>query len=66
MVYFVITVVFLSLFLTAMAIGVIFGREPLKGSCGGLGKIMSGGKCEFCGESGKCEKRRKEEEAAKA
>jgi hypothetical protein len=38
----------------AMAIGVMNGRKPISGSCGGL----NGGRCELC--SGKC-KREKEE-----
>lgn len=35
----------------AMGIGVLAGREPIKGSCGGL----NGAGCELC--SGKCRKR---------
>ncbi|HNP64774.1 MAG TPA: hypothetical protein PKH39_12630 [Woeseiaceae bacterium] len=35
----------------AMGIGVLAGRQPIKGSCGGLG----GGPCELC--SGKCPNR---------
>ena len=34
----------------AMGIGVLAGREPIKGSCGGL----NGGRCELC--SGRCKK----------
>ena len=34
--------------IAAMGIGVMAGREPIKGSCGGL----NGGGCELC--SGKC------------
>lgn len=30
-----------------MAIGVIFGRKPIKGSCGGLSSLGLG-ECEFC------------------
>ena len=39
----------------AMAIGVMNGRKPISGSCGGL----NGGGCELC--SGKCSKRETEE-----
>lgn len=43
-------VVFLA-FIGAMAIGVINGRKPISGSCGGL----NGEHCEFCG-GGKCQR----------
>jgi hypothetical protein len=36
--------------IAAMAIGVINGRKPIAGSCGGL----NGGGCELC--SGKCQR----------
>ena len=50
--------VIVALAVTGMAIGVMAGRSPIKGSCGGL----NGGKCELC--SGSC--RRKEESRGKA
>jgi hypothetical protein len=28
----------------AMAVGILYGREPIRGSCGGL----NGGQCEIC------------------
>lgn len=34
----------------AMGIGVLAGREPIKGSCGGI----NGGPCELC--SGRCKR----------
>ena len=40
--------VIIALVIAAMAIGVMAGRNPIKGSCGGL----NGGGCELC--SGKC------------
>jgi len=40
--------------IAAMSVGVMNGRKPIKGSCGGL----NGGGCELC--SGNC-KREKEE-----
>jgi len=38
---------------TLMAVGVIFSGKSLKGSCGGLGKIM-GEKCDNCNRSNEC------------
>ena len=40
--------VIIALAVTGMAIGVMAGRSPIKGSCGGL----NAGGCELC--SGKC------------
>ncbi len=37
--------------IAGMAIGVMNGRKPISGSCGGL----NGGGCELCG-SGKCQR----------
>lgn len=44
----------------AMAIGVIINKKVLKGSCGGLGKIM-GDDCMFCEKKDECEKKPDEE-----
>ncbi len=44
------------LFMAAMAVGVMFGRQPIQGSCGGVGKFGLSGECEFCGgDPAKCE-----------
>jgi hypothetical protein len=45
-----ITFAVLLAFIGAMAIGVMNGRKPISGSCGGL----NGGGCELC--SGTCER----------
>lgn len=36
---FVVTFIIVAVVVLAMAIGVIAGRKPIAGSCGGLGKI---------------------------
>jgi hypothetical protein len=52
MVYFVITFALMLIVVLVMAVGVIFGRKAIKGSCGGV----NNGAC-VCVE--KCEKRKK-------
>lgn len=41
------SIVLVGLLFTLMAIGVLFGRKPIKGSCGGLNSLGLGD-CEFC------------------
>lgn len=47
------TIVAIAVFafvITIMAVGVIFSRKPIAGSCGGLNNLNGGGgKCEICG-----------------
>lgn len=39
-----------------MSIGVIVGRKPVRGSCGGLNQIDGMNDCEICGgDTNKCE-----------
>ena len=37
------------LLVAAMATGVIFGRKPIAGTCGGLNMMGEDGVCELCG-----------------
>ena len=54
---FAITFVILLIVVVAMAIGVIFGRGAIKGSCGGISNIDGlESACDFCSEP--CEKRK--------
>lgn len=46
---FIISVLIFALVIAVMAIGVMAGRAPIKGSCGGLGKLGVAGACEICG-----------------
>ncbi len=50
---FLISVVVIGVALLAMSVGVLFGREPIRGSCGG---VM--GRCGLCSGSGNCKKKR--------
>lgn len=56
------TFVLLALVMAAMAVGVMFRRQPLKGSCGGLNNAMGTNEsCAFCGGNPvKCEEQTKE------
>lgn len=33
----------------AMSVGVMFGRQPIKGSCGGMAAIGMEAECDVCG-----------------
>lgn len=57
--YILITLGILAVVIAGMALGVIFSNKPLKGSCGGLGKIM-GDKCQYCGKEEECKNKQKQ------
>jgi hypothetical protein len=57
MIYFLVTFAFMLIVVVIMAIGVIFGRRAIKGSCGGA----NNGNC-VCVE--KCDKKKKREAEA--
>ena len=46
---FLISFLVFALIIAGMAIGVIAGREPIKGSCGGIGALGIDQSCEICG-----------------
>ena len=54
---FLITLTGFLTFVLLMAVGVIFAKKRLAGSCGGLGKIM-GEDCMFCEKKTECEKKK--------
>lgn len=52
------------LFFLFMGIGYMFKRQPLKGSCGGVAKLMGDERCSFCGDDpSKCESVTAEQQA---
>lgn len=54
---FLVSLVVILLMMALMAVGVIAGREPIKGSCGGLNQLgLRDGDCPVCGGNpAKCE-----------
>ncbi len=49
MTLFLISVLVMGLVIGAMAVGVMAGRQPIKGSCGGMGALGVDTACEICG-----------------
>lgn len=46
---FFIVLAFMLLIMAAMAVGVIMGRRPIAGTCGGLNRLGMKEGCEVCG-----------------
>ena len=46
---FVISFLVFALIIAGMAVGVMAGRAPIKGSCGGVGALGIDQSCELCG-----------------
>ncbi|MEX2489934.1 MAG: (Na+)-NQR maturation NqrM [Pseudomonadales bacterium] len=56
MIEFFLTFIILLMIVSVMAIGVMRGRKPISGSCGGLNNAGLSGGCEICGgDADKCE-----------
>ncbi|MBR9911485.1 MAG: (Na+)-NQR maturation NqrM [Gammaproteobacteria bacterium] len=65
---FLLTLLVLLLFVVAMAVGVLMGRKPLKGSCGGVGAALGEEDyvCDLCGgDPNKCDEQQESTPAAK-
>lgn len=54
---FMVVFAFMALFVLVMAVGVMFGRKPIAGSCGGMAAIGMESECDVCGgDKTKCDK----------
>ena len=66
MTLFLISFLVIGLVVAGMAIGVIAGREPIKGSCGGIGALGINQSCEICGgDPGRCDEETRDGQAGK-
>ena len=64
MALFLISLVVIAVVIVAMAIGVLAGRAPIKGSCGGMGALGIKESCEICGGSAqRCEEETRQTDA---
>ncbi len=58
MIEFISVLVVLLLIMAVMSVGVLMGRQPIKGSCGGIGAALGEDEyvCDICGDDpAKCE-----------
>lgn len=49
MTLFLISMLVIGLVMAGMAVGVLAGRAPIKGSCGGMGSLGIDTACDICG-----------------
>ena len=55
---FIATFVVIVLVVLMMSVGVLAGRKPVQGSCGGLNNIDGVAECDICGgDSNRCEEK---------
>ena len=66
MALFLISVLVICLVMAAMAVGVMNGRAPIKGSCGGMGALGIDTACELCGgDPQRCDEETRDGEVGK-
>lgn len=64
---FILTFVVFALLIAAMAIGVLMGRKPISGSCGGIAALGLDTECEICGgDPSKCDTEMEAQNVARA
>lgn len=67
MTLFLISAAVIGLVIAGMAIGVMMGRQPIKGSCGGMGALGIDTACEICGGDPKrCDEETRDGETGKS
>jgi hypothetical protein len=67
MTLFLVSMLVIGLVMAIMAVGVIMGRAPIKGSCGGMGALGIDTTCDLCGgDPQRCDEETREGEVGKA
>jgi len=67
MTLFLVSMLVIGLVMASMAVGVIMGRAPIKGSCGGMGALGIDTACEICGgDPQRCDEETREGEVGKS
>jgi hypothetical protein len=66
MTLFFLSVLVICLVMAAMAVGVMNGRAPIKGSCGGMGALGIDTACDICGgDPQRCDEETRDGEVGK-
>jgi hypothetical protein len=66
MTLFLISMLVIGLVMAGMAVGVIAGRAPIKGSCGGMGALGIDTACDLCGgDPRRCDEETRDGEVGK-
>jgi hypothetical protein len=66
MTLFLISMLVIGLVMAGMAVGVIAGRAPIKGSCGGMGALGIDTTCDLCGgDPQRCDEETRDGEVGK-
>ena len=66
MTLFFVSMLVIALVMAAMAVGVMAGRQPIKGSCGGMGALGIETTCELCGgDPQRCDEETRDGEVGK-
>jgi hypothetical protein len=63
----IMTFVVLLLIVTAMSVGVLMGRKPITGSCGGMSAVGMDTVCDICGgDPNKCDEEQERQQTQAA
>jgi hypothetical protein len=67
MTLFFISMLVIGLVIAGMAVGVLAGRAPIKGSCGGMGALGIDTACDLCGgDPQRCDEETRDGEVGKS